>query len=361
MRSRMEVAIRVDSHPQMGAGHVMRCLTLANRLYQKGLPCRFYSASISENLERQIIANGHSVCHILSPVMESELKPGWEVHKASSEAQAADWEACKARMSDEPNLVVVDHYLLDNRWERQWHKVPILVVDDLADRKHQCSVLLDQTYGRQTSEYLDLVPDGAAILTGTDFALLRREFADHREQARKKRETTSRLSRVLVNFGAADVGRLTLRVVQGLLLADEEFAIHAICSSQSADIAQIEDLAAKNSRLTLESDTKDMAKALVEADLAIGAAGSTSWERCCLALPSILIKTAENQRSILKNLAESGAALVAADPHGAVVNAVALLEDLAKWRAMARNAFAVCDGLGAERVADALLSKVEMK
>ena len=320
----LQVAFRVDASLRMGTGHVMRCLTLADALKSKGATCQFICRAHEGHLIDLIRGKGHvahalhvvnkSPDHMLSQSILDSGGAGLSHAPWLGSTQIEDANACAPILATQhPDWLVVDHYALDVNWERalSTHYRRLLVIDDLADRKHVCDLLLDQTFGRDPADYASLVPEDCRLLCGSQFALLRPEFAALREHSLKRRIQPS-LKELLISMGGVDLDNCTEAVLR--ILGDPYLAIHCnvtvVMGSFSPWLKNIQNLAhIMPRRTTVLVGVANMASLMAESDLAIGAAGSTSWERCCLGLPSILVGIAENQRLISAKLNASGAAL----------------------------------------------------
>jgi UDP-2,4-diacetamido-2,4,6-trideoxy-beta-L-altropyranose hydrolase len=259
------------------------------------------------------------------------------------------------------DLLVVDHYGLDARYEsacRPWAR-RLLAIDDLA-RAHDADVLVDSTPGRAAEAYRGRVPDGCALLAGPEHALLRPAFARARPAALGRRYGKMAPGRVLVSVGATDPEQITGKVLDAIRGAELGLAVDVIMGGGAPGRGPVEKALAAMplpSRLHVDPATDAMANLMTEADIAVGGAGVSALERCCLGLPALLLVLADNQRGNADALQQLGAGRVAS-LDGAVPGTTALGEgltrlgrDAAAIEAMSRAAFAVCDGLGAERVA----------
>ena len=347
----MHVLFRADATSQIGGGHIFRCLTLAGKFAELGHRCTFFCSKLPEGFASLIADGGHDLAIINSQIIEDDLERGWEERPANPELQKSDQQACAAELGrEQAGLVVVDHYLLDASWEQAWSASRILAIDDLANRQHDCDFLLDQTLGRTPDEYSGLIPASAIAMTGTSYALLRSEFAELRQLAKARRAATEQVNHILVNFGSADIGGLTLPVLQNLIALDYGGQTTAVCGSASKSKVPLEEFSRSHEQIELIFDSKDMARLMLQADLAIGAPGATSWERCALGLPSVLIGVAENQRKILEELARHEIAAKASDPGEAARLALQIADDPEQWQRMSSSALALCDGRGAGRV-----------
>jgi UDP-2,4-diacetamido-2,4,6-trideoxy-beta-L-altropyranose hydrolase len=354
MSAALRIAIRCDASTQIGGGHTMRCLTLGDALSRTGATITFIAAAMPEALAGRIETAGHAL--ELIPPSPEMLREGdrWEEPPLGTEAQLADARAT-ADAIGEADWLVVDHYLLDAHWHSAARGFAdrILVIDDLANRRYDCDVLLDQTFGRSAEDYRELVPAGAKILAGATYALLRPEFARERPAALERRQAGGPVQRILVSMGTADPGGITARIVERLLAAAPQCAIDVVLGPQATSLDQVRALAADHSGISVHVDSERIAELMRDADLAIGAAGSTSWERCCLGLPTIAFAVADNQRLGAENLQRAGAALLARSPDD-VPPLFQRLEDDRARASMIAAAAAITDGNGTRIVAEAL-------
>ena len=354
-------AFRVDSSLEIGAGHVMRCLTLADALREQGAECIFVSRGNEGSQLARIEASGHRLAALPVANGDFEQDEGAPAHAAwlgagwSEDARQTQ----SALGATRPDWMVVDHYGIDARWERELARRcgRLMAIDDLADRAHDCALLLDQTLGRAASEYAALVPRHGLLLTGAAQALLRPEFAAARESALERR-TEARLRRLLVTMGGTDPANATGRVLAAIAaepaLAGLEISVVMGGASPWLEAVRAQ-LSAMAQHTELHVDVPAMAPLMQAADLAIGSAGTTSWERCCLGLPAILLVLAENQRTVAAALARAGAALVMPEFSALAGQVRALRDDPAALARMALAAAHVTDGLGAARVREKLL------
>lgn len=320
----MRVAFRVDASLDIGTGHVMRCLTLADALRSGGSECSFICRENPGNLVHYVRQRGFHVEVLpVASRAQSEIVggrcpdggPRLSHARWLGVAQQEDAAATASVLHGEPlDWLVVDNYALDVRWERRLRDRCgcLLVIDDLADRGHDCDLLLDQTHGRRESDYKSLVPLFCSILCGASYALLRPEFSEQRHLSLARRRNP-RLKRVLLTMGGVDKENLTAAALHALASVPLPEAIHVTVVMGSA-APWLEHVRKIASDMPFSAEVlvgvRDMARLMTESDLAIGAAGATSWERCCLGLPTVLVVLADNQRSVARGLAEAGAAVV---------------------------------------------------
>lgn len=317
--SSMTVAFRADASLDIGTGHVMRCLTLADALREQGAKCHFICREHMGSLNDLIRQRGFSA-NVL-PLCEDEHSPAQDdktTHSAHANWLACDWRTDASQTGEilnkiKPDWLVVDHYALDRRWEEELKGLygKLMVIDDLADRAHRCNLLMDQNLGRQRSDYADLVQKECVVLAGPQYALLRPDFANLRAYSLKRRETPV-LKQILITMGGIDLPNATGKVLEALKASPlpKECRIIVVMGSHAPWLSQVHDMALTMPWKTdVRVDIKDMAQVMAVSDLAIGAAGSTSWERGCLGLPTLMVVLAMNQQTIADALIDSGAAV----------------------------------------------------
>ncbi|SFR42245.1 UDP-2,4-diacetamido-2,4,6-trideoxy-beta-L-altropyranose hydrolase [Marinobacter gudaonensis] len=365
-RRGMNILVRGDASTDIGTGHVMRCLTLADALTAAGHAVRFITRLHPGHLADAIRGRGYSVDEL--PARNEPDLTGYARWLGTTEAQDAD--DCVALIDEyRPDWLVVDHYALGRAWEDRFRSetIRILAMDDLAERPHSCDLLLDQTWGRAAADYQSLIPAGCQALCGSDYALLRPEFAARRDHSlRRRREGAVRS--ILVTMGGVDkdnaTGQILSALTQATLAPGTELTVVMGASAPWRDAVAA---AAKAMPWPTQvvSGVSDMADRMANADLAIGAAGATSWERCCLGLPSVMVVLAENQRTVATNLEKAGAALLIDEPAKIKTHLPELVGALAanpeRVKQMAGQAAAIVDGRGVERVVAAIATMTEGK
>jgi UDP-2,4-diacetamido-2,4,6-trideoxy-beta-L-altropyranose hydrolase len=339
-RSRRPLAVfRCDGSAAIGGGHVRRCLTLAAALAEAGWARAF---AVREETLAVIPGLAEAVDQVA--VLDGPIE---DEPARIAEAFGDAWD-----------LLVVDHYRRDCRFEtacRQWAE-RILVIDDLADRRHDADLLLDQTFGRKRSDYTQLVPPHCRVLAGSRYALVRPTFATRRRATLARREQGRPVSRILVAVGATDADNVTGIVLEGIYESGLSAAVDVVLGAGAPHLPAVSTLAAAMPQRTrVHVDCENIAELMAGADIAVGAGGTTSWERCCLGLPSVVIITAENQALVAERLAAAGAC-TSIGRHRDVMPAMvaravtALADDAGRRRAMARAAAAICDGRGVKRL-----------
>lgn len=368
----MKVVFRTDASIEIGTGHVMRCLALAEALQARGAECHFICREHVGSLIELLEARGFTTHRLPQEegVFDMAVDPGAEHDLVHANWLGASWredsKVCKPIVEElRPNWLVIDHYSLDQRWESLVlgsladSRPRMLVIDDLADRPHAANVLLDQNAGRTAEEYKGLVPIGCDLRIGPAHALLRTEFAELREQALARRETLSRPERLLITLGGIDKDNVTGTVLAALTKAPAAQGLRVtVVMGDSAP--HLEAVRGKAAAMPIPTEVvtgvSDMAERMMRADLCIGAAGSTAWERCAMGLPTLQVVLADNQIGAAQAMAAQGVSLALPFPNAPAFAAAlaAGLEQLSQcgtYRYIARAAAALTEGSGAAQLA----------
>lgn len=355
----MNVAFRVDASRHIGGGHVMRCLTLADELARQGAACMFAAASITEPLAERIVAAGHRLALLGgSPNAGMPADVGaWP--DARQQLDASRFDAALGAVR--PRWIVVDHYNLGAAWEAAARSgAPrIGVIDDLADRGHDCDLLLDTTIGRTAADYKDLLPSRCVTLLGPPFALLRAEFAEARPHSIERR-TAAGGRHLLISLGMTDVGGVTLDVLEAAMTAAGVSGIDVVYGdADAASLPAARRAAATRPDVSVHCGVngRQMVELLTRCDLAIGAAGTSNWERCCLGVPTIALVLADNQKLIARRLEEAAACTLAAAAGGTELTrqVEGLIADAPRLAAMTAASAALTEGSGAAAIATLLI------
>ena len=332
-----KVLFLADAGPVVGGGHVMRCLTLAGALCDLGAECQFLAPPpVAQILQR---FGGDRIGQI-------NCEPDALVSLAFKQPS---------------DIIVVDHYGLGADEEAALGLGRGLVVlDDIPGRVHPCDLLLDPSLGRTVRDYYDWVPEDAQVLAGPQYALVRPEFARLRSETLARRKSGGGNGPILVALGLTDLFGLTARVVEVLLELGLPNPIWAVVGAAAQSLPRLSALAGQYAKLSVYVETLDMAGLMSGADLAIGAGGSSTWERACLGLPSLTLILADNQADMARRLEREGASLAldARSPGFGSALAEAVLGLVGQARALqalSSKASALCDGRGSGRVAAAVL------
>lgn len=317
----MKIVFRTDASIEIGTGHVMRCLTLADALKAKGAECHFVCRRHPGNLINYIGSRAHHV-HSLQYIDIEEV--GGRRDSATGNPIHGHWLGCTQAMDAaecseisrdlQPDWLIVDHYALDISWETALkpYSSNLMVIDDLADRPHMCDLLLDQTFGRNPQDYTSLVSPYCKTLCGSRYALIRPEFSENRSYSLSRRKTQE-FKRLLITMGGVDKDNATGEVLKALNFCDlpDVLRVSVVMGAGAPRLHEIHQLAAQMKWSTeVLVNINDVALLMADSDLAIGAAGTTSWERCCLGLPSVIVVLADNQQLVATGLEQAGAVQV---------------------------------------------------
>lgn len=325
--SSLNIIFRVDSASTIGIGHTVRCIALAQQMDD----CKvfFLSAELNGNANNLIKQSGFEVINI---------------DKSLPENLDAEF---TVRVVKDLNIdvLVVDHYGLGGHWESYlYDRVKLVAIDDLPDREHKVHLLTDS--GRQKKNQGDEL-----ALFGHKYCLLRKDFLNMRYLSEEKRARTEALNKILISFGGTDTTDLTQTTIKALREYGFSGEIGVLASSGINSLSELQ----KMKDIILHLDKTDVAKILYEYDLVVGALGGSSWERCCMGLPSISIKVAENQSHIETVLIKEKVSIVTGTDNSTLLDKIESVmsnSDFSWWKEMSKRCFALCDGYGAYRVAE---------
>lgn len=325
----MSVLFRADTSRKIGFGHISRCLALAERLRQLGIHVTF-------SCSNQIHSSSFAIKDEKVSLLPTEY------------LDDHDWD-----------WLVIDHYGLDREFETQMRArvKRILVIDDLADRAHDCDVLLDQNlYDDAASRYENLVPKHCKLLLGPQFSLLQSAFREAREGLRR----ANGFRRLLVSFGGSDPTNETSKVLHAIrLVSRRKFQVDVLMGRWNANQRELQSIARNMPGVVLHENTDRVADLMRASDVAIGAGGTTTWERCCLGLPSITMAVADNQVAICETLAHQGYQTYLGRAEGVSISAITETlrfssANFSAIREMGLKSMELVDGRGSDRVAEVM-------
>lgn len=404
----MRIAIRTDASARIGLGHLARCRTLAAALREKGATVHFICRAHPGNQIAALRAEGYDVTALPAPPLQEAADADYAAWLGVTQTQDAT-ETIVALTNNKQQItntqrltvdwLIVDHYALDATWEQRLRPAVnrILVIDDLANRQHDCDLLLDQNFPADAeARYADLVPSQAECLLGPRYALLRLEYAQAREGLRRcvstqpgsaaasshqleqaqsdRAESRSRepdmaqsaiddptpVRRVLIFFGGTDPDNLSGRALQALSHSTlTQLHIDLVIGANNPHRDQLAARAETRGNSQLHPPRQHLADLMAESDLAIGAGGVTTWERCCLGLPSLVVSIAENQRRACEALATEQVITYLGHKDAVTAerlrNAIqAVLDNREQRRRLTRTSAAMVDGQGVQRVIRAM-------
>lgn len=363
----MKVALRVDASISIGTGHVMRCATLANLLQKQGVDiffiCRELEGHYCDWLEEQEFKVYRLPAPASNKIERSKLThAAWLGVSVNAEIQDSKNVLEKAGKVD---WLIVDHYALDAKWEKAMRACTekLMVIDDIADRNHDCDLLLDQNIQPSNDRYLDRVSPEGINLLGPIYALIRKEFIEARKNTRKR---DGSVNRILIFFGGSDPQNYTNATLIALISCKlKNISYDVVVGESNNYISDLEKSCKQLENAKVHIQTDRMAELMNSADLMIGSAGSTTWERCSLGLPSVLVSVAENQNEIGGQVSRSRAAIflgstktVSATDLAYMVKQLVTKKKLV--RMMGEKASCLVDGLGTKRVTAALTGTLKI-
>jgi len=352
----MKIIIRTDASQKIGLGHVMRCLTLAEELRDRNAIVEFITRNHQGNINEQIKNKGFKV-HSL-PIPTTQLHnnlTGYERLLGVKQLIDAD-DTIRVLTENSPDWLIVDHYALDYYWERKLrlYSKKIMVIDDLANRNHDCDILLDQNYIHDQYRYDKLLSLDSIKLLGSKYALLRKEFLENR----RKRE---RVKRVFVFFGGTDFEDLTSIAIKVLSRSKlRHLSVDVVVGSSNPHQTELKAEIDMCPNIKLHIQVDNMAKLMLKADVSIGSGGITTWERMASGLPSIVVTLADNQVAFIKCLDKDGhlnwLGGMGQISERVIYNAfLKIVQDPCQLRLQSQKNQNLIDGKGANRVADILI------
>lgn len=342
----MKIVFRVDASVLIGSGHVMRCLVLADALKSKEHEIFFACMPLKGDMRAYINERGYEVINLTAP--ENELTPTHDADYVAWLQKSVDEDARDFVVAvSDADLVITDHYAIDNEWQSMVTKAlncRLFAIDDLA-RCHHADLVLDQTLGRESSDYDE---SRTRVLVGSEYALLKPSFANKREQALSRVLPESR-AKVLVSMGGIDAPNATLRVLKALDgKVDADFTV--LLSPRAPHFNVVKTWCASKTNVMHIEFCSDMASLMLSHDVAIGAPGTTSWERACLGLPNIIVPLADNQQLTCEQLVKHNAAIkidIDNIPDSLLQGYQTTLD---QWQEFKQANLALCDGRGVRRV-----------
>jgi UDP-2,4-diacetamido-2,4,6-trideoxy-beta-L-altropyranose hydrolase len=358
----MKVVFRVDASTRIGTGHIMRCLNLAEALREQKVHTHFICRNHVGNLIPLLRREAMNVT-VLPVTMAPDAIHGENYQAWLGATPVEDYEqTIEALNGEQPDCLVVDHYGLDVEWERKLRPNAgrLMVVDDLANRHHDCDLLLDQNYSVEGSHrYMGLVPLACQLLIGPRYALLHSKYSEFRK---KPRVRDGRVERVLIFFGGSDPKNMTGLALDALLqIGLRNLHIDIVVGANNPYDEVLQKQSANRPQIKIHRMLPYLADLMTQADLALGAGGVTTLERMCLGLPSIVLSIADNQRPGCEALSQAGAINYVGDVESIriedIVNAVEqLTSNPDRLLALSTRSSGIVDGLGASRIADALVA-----
>lgn len=359
----MNVIFRVDSSLSIGTGHIIRCLNIAKQLKVVGGECLFITKTHNGNIIDKISEENFSIREILSEDKNDvyiEDEKNWLGGNQINDAKIF----CKFICDDciVPDIIIVDHYSLDTKWEKYVkEKFPsciLVVIDDLCNRSHFCDFIIDQTFGRQLADYNAFNPNEAKLLMGTQYALLHPQFRKLRAESLIRKQNNKKKKNILLTLGGIDNNNTTGKIIDFLNESASDFIneIDIVIGSRYAFKEKLQkEILDSKYKIRIHQNTNNMPELMMGSDLAIGALGGTTWERCVMGLPAVNICIANNQKTIAKKLSAAGMIVLDAkflDSQSLLASLRTLNDNYERQKELAKN---ICDGNGLLRIIQKLV------
>lgn len=347
----MKIYFRVDASIHIGTGHVIRCLSLA----------------------KEVQRSGHDVVFIMRPqvgdLCEYTENLGFKVEKLPKLYKPMDlksdddyqaWLQVPVRkdveefliLAVDPDVIVIDHYGINIKWESHIRSIiscKLVAIDDLV-RQHDVDLIVDQTHGTNPNEYKS-GSQNRHVLVGSKYALLNAQFVEFHKLAVKKRMINSS-HKLLLSMGGVDKSNATLKVLEVLSMKKTKIDTTVLLSERAPHFNSVASFSKKNEGWIKHIPfSENMAELMLQHTIAIGAPGSTSWERACMGLPSIIIPLATNQIQICRNLVNAGCAISLSKEDFLNTLKLGLQKLLDNFDTMRIKNLDICDGMGCQRVA----------
>lgn len=365
----MKIVFRVDSSGLIGSGHFFRCKTLATELRKKGVDIHFVVRDLDGNLSSVLQEDAFRVSLLTAPEELTEnngVKNQYSSWLTVSQRTDA-LETINVLDDLKYDWLIIDHYSLDIEWEMilKPYVKKILVIDDLQGKRHYCDLFLNQNFSLPGEDRFGSdLPEHAIKILGPSYALLRPEYREYRKKKRVRNNITKK---IFVFMGGSDNVNATSLVLRVLSLP--EFAhieLDLVIGASNTHKAEITDLAEMRGSTNIHLPRAHLADLMSGADLAIGGSGGTTWERCCLGLPSLSIGVSNDQGPIAEALDEAGIVCYLGMLKDVTISSLskkisAVLSDSSKLREMSNRSLELVDGLGVDRIIKQLFLPVADK
>lgn len=332
--------IRTDANLNIGTGHFMRCLAIAQNWRDIGGKTSFVMANASLEIEKHIQKENLFLDSI-------STDPG------SREDALITVEIV---LNKNASWVVIDGYHFKSEYQKiiKDGGLYILFIDDYGHSDYYfADIILNQNI--YADEYIYSSRESyTKLLLGSEYILLREEF---KKWNTKKRNTSSRTNKILVTLGGSDPENQTLKVINALnMIGNDKLNIKIVLGAVNPHLKALESAISKSHHnMTLHKNVTTMPELMAWADIAVTNGGSTCWETAYMALPNIIIVLADNQKYIAEGLSKDGIAInlgwyeqLSADHISkALIN---LISDQNTRENMSRRGKLLIDGKGSERV-----------
>ena len=355
--------IRADASPVIGTGHFVRCLNLAKSLIKRDAEVTFISRNLGVDLNKRLVAAGSRVINLPFQNRLSSQSP-YDYGTWLGVTERDDISQCLNLIDDVDALsIIVDHYGINEEWLSLAKKScsKLIVLDDLAERKLDVDIVINQNVGWSSSDYAHLVGQETNLLIGPQYALISEKYAFARRNLVRDFTNSAQL-RILVSLGGADNENISGKVMRVLekMQTKHDFVVTIVVGAMNPNSKELTEISQRSDgKIVLIQGANNLVDACLSHDIAIGAVGGSSWERCCLGLPTILVPIAANQKPAAKMLQKVGAGFLVDcfndNFEHDLAQALRRMSDEETRSTMSKQALRICDGLGSERVASEIM------
>ncbi len=349
----MNIAFRLDVSENIGKGHWSRCICLSEALINIGCEIEIVTNCVVGN-----VIGGTKISSSFTHIANN----GFDQNVAGSNYQIKDAKLFLS-LIDCPDVIVLDHYLLNLAWlievRKSFPKVKFVIFDDGFLKNVRCDVLINSNGMFYEELYFEKGVESKHYLLGNNYSLVNQSFLELIEESLLRKRSLSSPERLLVCFGGSDVNKLALLCLSEKLLR-KFLEVRVICADGGRELIK---LVNKYHNLTVLNRQDNMAEQLCWADITVGAAGSMCWEYACMGLPSILVGVAKNQDSNLMYFSKVGTALTTLVEPDLAMNLLNAIDRLDKntYQEMVESCVRTCDGQGARRIAIKIRSLIDTR
>lgn len=340
---------RVDANTEIGYGHLMRCVAMAQELHSLKIEVSFLVSKPSENIRKRLEEDAFTCIPV-------KAVPGSSEDALETAGYAASVKA---------SWIGIDGYQFNGKYQKYLKDkgFSLFFIDDYGHCEHYfADIILNQNISA-TEDYYKSREDYTELLMGTDYVLLREEFKAYRKFRRK---IFGRAEKILITIGGSDPYNVTLKALEGIEKTGlKNLEVKVITGGANPNIAAIENFACKSGaglKIEILKDIKNMSEIMAWADIAVSGGGSTCWELALLGLPALVTAWADNQRPIADALGKKEIAVnlgwhekITADNIAGELEKLILSPESRKK--MSENAQKTIDGLSTQRVMEALLMR----
>ncbi len=344
------ILFRADGNGTIGTGHIMRCLSIADGLKRIGEESVFVCAD--DNMKDFIESRGYR-CEVLGTRfddMESEI----------------ECFLCSEIYSESSVIVVDSYYVSDKYFECIRKEKKVVYIDDLIENAYSADALINYNIYASEDKYISLYSEKniekPVFILGTKYAPLREEFTNTKEK-----NTAEKPENILIMTGGADPTHIAPKLAERIVKeaetdTEEKPVFHFVAGAMSGDYDRLKEIeTASKGRIVIHRNVKDMKSLMDSVDMAVSAAGSTLYELCACAVPTITYVLADNQMQAEKTFLEKGAMLSAGDARDGDVffdrlytTISELIKNSSERKHLSQKAFEIADGKGADRIAEIL-------